>query len=871
MKKLFYLLSLLIITQLKAQSPQIWDSVAIGGFGLGSNYAFETAMDTFQGKLFAGLSDNFGGFAKIVYSSDGLLNSFTEETGFTSINNINGNQYIRCMRSAAGYLYAAVSNYSGTSASVFFFDGNNWNNAGSLPLGNYAAIEQQEIKHIEFFQGNFYFFISSSSTTFGFRIISCAPGAINGWNIIHEAPSLNDDGSWIKSTCIFNNKIYFASSGNVNKFFEYDGVSVTINSAGPTTILANPNNYEMTALGVFNNEMYVGTYNNGTGAEIFKTADGNSYVQVLSGGFTSGIDVYAINKITEYNNELWVAATGNGYGVINRNSNSATVQGGSAIAVIYHSPDGINYFRSNTPGYGDINSFANSSNLIGFKNRLYHGYDMTAGGSMWKHCYTPVANFTMNPNDSTCRYSLVSCNFTGSGANEIQWYDDATNTGTGTTHNTSFNTVGTHTLSVYAENSSPACAANFSQTIYIAPEISLSIIQNPAANICPGQPVSVSMSWTGGVGTSYTYNWSSGGVYPSFTTQSFSVTGISTGGFTPSLISNKGCSASDFHLISVDPATALTGTVTANTAGIISAGDVYLFKYQPGNAYLDTVGSVALNASGVYQFNNLDYGTYLIKAHPNTGSFPNTIPTYFDSIYVSWATAKTKFHGCSQLDTANIRVIEVLPSLGPGLVTGRITEDAGYGNRINGVMQPGDPIPGIDIKLGKKPGGSAQARTTTNSNGDYSFPNVPLGDYYIYVDIPNIGQDSTREVSLTSGNPTSPNNDYKVDSIKIFVDSTAVGIAYALNSAPNGIKAYPVPSIGDVSFEYFLTENEEISISIFDLNGKKVCVLFEGKQNAGSYILKMNSSTFKLEAGNYLFNLNRKSGKTESVRFILQE
>lgn len=870
MKKLFCLLSIFLFINAKAQSPQIWDSVAFGGFGQGTGYEFETAMDTFQDKLYAGVSV-FSSQGRVYSSTDGLWNSFNEDAAFTSINNVNGNDYVKAMRSGGGFLYVAVSNWNGPGASIYFFNGSIWQNAGALPLGNYAASEQPEIKFIEFFQGNFYFFVNTSSSTYGFRVIKCNPGIVNSYSIVYDAPNNSNEGSTINATTIFNNKIYFLSNGNLDRSFVFDGSSVSTNPTLTSSIFANPDNWDITALGVFNGEIYAGTYNSNTGAEIYKSSDGANFSVVHSGGFTSGSDVNSINKLMEYKNELWVVATGNGYGTINKTNTSGQVSGGSAIAVIYHSPDGNNYTRSNTPGHGDINSVASSSILFGYKNRLYHGYDMSTGAAIWKHCYTPTANFTMNPNDSTCRYSLVNCNFTGNGANELQWYDDAINTGTGQTHATSFNTVGTHTLSVYAENSSPACAVNFSQTIYVAPEISLSIVQTPSGNICPGQAVSVSMNWTGGVGTSYTYNWSSGGVYPSFTTPSFSVTGISTGGFTPSLITNKGCSASDFHLISVDPATALTGTVTANTAGIIGAGDVYLFKYQPGNAYLDTVGSVVINAGGVYQFNNLDYGTYLIKAHPNTGTYPNTIPTYYDSIYVSWATAKTKFHGCSQLDTANIRVIEVVPSVGPGTVSGRITEDAGYGNKTNGVMQPGDPIPGIDIKLGKKPGGSAQARTTTNSNGDYNFPNVPLGDYYIYVDIPNIGQDSTREVSITAGNPASTNNDYKVDSLKIFVDTTAVGIAFAQLNAEKGIKAYPVPSYGDVNFEYFLTENNDVSLEILDINGKIIAKLHEGKQSAGTYIVKINARQLRLNAGNYVLRLNKKQSKPETVKFILQD
>jgi len=53
------------------------------------------------------------------------------------------------------------------------------------------------------------------------------------------------------------------------------------------------------------------------------------------------------------------------------------------------------------------------------------------------------------------------------------------------------------------------------------------------------------------------------------------------------------------------------------------------------------------------------------------------------------------------------------------------------------VAHAGAPLKGVDVKLGKNPGGGAAARVTTDEKGNFSFPVVPRGEYTLTVQPPN--------------------------------------------------------------------------------------------------------------------------------------
>ena len=321
---------------------------------------------------------------------------------------------------------------------------------------------------------------------------------------------------------------------------------------------------------------------------------------------------------------------------------------------------------------------------------------------------------------------------------------------------------------------------------------------------CQGQAIPVQSVVSGGT-TPYKYIYSAATAFPLDTTISIKpdttiiLTAVTTG--TPTLISldvsdSNHCIShlQDFATIYVNAGDSLSGMITDTNNAFITKGKVYLFQKKTTNVgLLDTtlIDTLTTGSNGRYTFPSLYYGNYYIKAVADTITYPTSAGTYYsDSTNTysptayQWTSALLINHNtCRGVnDTGfNIKIIQVPPPLGTGIITGNIslllgTNGLRQANGSNNVTD-GAPLKGIDVKLGKNPGGGCAARTTSDGGGNYSFTNVDTGSYNIYVDIPNYGMDSIRAVRITPTNTASINNNYYVDSTMILVLPTSVGTA----------------------------------------------------------------------------------------------
>ncbi|MFL5751804.1 MAG: SdrD B-like domain-containing protein [Bacteroidia bacterium] len=422
------------------------------------------------------------------------------------------------------------------------------------------------------------------------------------------------------------------------------------------------------------------------------------------------------------------------------------------------------------------------------------------------------------------------------------------------------------------------CHISDSVKVLVGPGISGAVL-GPTTNVCLGDQLNLVATPSGGTAP-YTFTWVKAWVNdPPFTGTVFNTGNINTT-FSVSvnvyIVDSIGCSYGfNYQPLNVISLTDLTGNITKQTGGLVTSGNVYLFKHQPGSAAFDSILPVAsISATGDYIYTSLANGDYLIKAIADTLLYPDSWSTYYGNDYI-WDSSLIYHHGCAQIDTANIEVIEVVPMIGNGAISGYVLEGPGFGQKLIGgpghVMVPGGPIRGVDVKLGKNPGGGAAARTFTDSTGYYEFDNVDQGTYRIYVDIPNLPMDSTRQVAITAQD-TSVHNDYFVDSSKVYVLDTAAVVGIYSSSIKNSenFSIYPNPAKGLANLSYELADNAQVTIEVYTTIGEKIAGIYSGRQQPGKFSCPLDVRALNMKGGVYIISL-RTNNKVSTQRVVVIE
>ncbi len=180
------------------------------------------------------------------------------------------------------------------------------------------------------------------------------------------------------------------------------------------------------------------------------------------------------------------------------------------------------------------------------------------------------------------------------------------------------------------------------------------------------------------------------------------------------------------------------------------------------------------DASGHYEFLNLAPGGYTVVETDPAG----TVSTTPGSVRVTVPSGNAKI----------VNFGDVLSNPALGSISGTVCEDAN-GDGVCDAVEP--PLAGVTVELRDASTGALLRTTTTDANGDYRFPNLPVGSYrvvevdpagYTSVNDANGGTDNTISPITIAGGNAAVNQDF-VDTIvpgaignRIWLDENGNGV-----------------------------------------------------------------------------------------------
>ncbi len=321
------------------------------------------------------------------------------------------------------------------------------------------------------------------------------------------------------------------------------------------------------------------------------------------------------------------------------------------------------------------------------------------------------------------------------------------------------------------------------------------------------------------------------------------------------------CSDQDTAEVLTHQGMAVYGS-TSYSGGTVTSGTAVLAPYIPFYTSFDTLQTTTIDGAGFFYFNDVQDGNYLIKIFPDNVLFPTLVSTYYDNDW-AWDSAAVITHGCYSDDFEAITMFEFTPTVpGPGVLHGTILEGIGFGRA------QGDPVHGVDVKLGVTGISQIVAQTTTDPFGEYGFSNLPYGNYTVFVDIPGLERDSVYQITLGVGTDSLMALNYLVDSVAIYVLPN-IGIeeqesnVYEMNVFPN-------PTKDLTSLTYTINQNADVTIEMINVLGVKVQTLFSGHQSNGQYNYTFNPKIGSLQPGIYFISLTA-NNKTQTIRIIVME
>ena len=287
--------------------------------------------------------------------------------------------------------------------------------------------------------------------------------------------------------------------------------------------------------------------------------------------------------------------------------------------------------------------------------------------------------------------------------------------------------------------------------------------------------------------------------------------------------------------------TSVTGSMFSSNAYPVTNYQVQLIALDSSlsNMYLKDQSSSS--ASGGFAFPNVDEDFYLLRCVPlqNIVSADSVAPPSYFGGGIFWSTSPALFLTPGQR-LAPWALNEIGPSFGPGQISGRVDVHAD-----------------LDLGLGRSPiyllndsDSSIVSYAVQDTEGNYSFKDIAVGNYLVYLDYPGLPTDAAK-VSLRLGN-----TDFDID-IYANLGGVSYGSFLGLEEERSEIRVYPNPAHDLINLELPFNEG----------------VLVHSQLGQEVFSQTTETTDFKIDvrewnSGIYRLSFMETSGKRHSIKIL---
>ena len=313
---------------------------------------------------------------------------------------------------------------------------------------------------------------------------------------------------------------------------------------------------------------------------------------------------------------------------------------------------------------------------------------------------------------------------------------------------------------------------------------------------------------------------------------------------------SNGCMDSTHTSIRLDSCfNEIFGKIKTSTGSELKNSRVYAVRYDSADTSINIIGRTKTDSRGYYDFNHIADSVVYLVAFPDSSKYPKEVVTWRDTTLVFQHAKAVRAIAPSYVNV-DFHTLSGKNNSGKGIVSGKLY--------LCNVCKKsgGTPAAGIKLILVDNDG-ICQGMTYTDADGNFSFGDLAITDYHIWVDKPMVDNFSSPKISLSGDKTNLENLVLTLYPTLLTMDqSTVTGVENNIDANDNAIKIYPNPFQSVANISYSLDKTTRVTIEIYDLTGRRIATLVDASQSEGNYNAQFNASEYEsAKPGMYLVRM----------------